>query len=113
MSGQDITEFLSTIGGFPPSAGAYPQIFGASFTMVNGKATNIKVQGSPINLSKTYRFSINSYNAVGGDGYPVLVNHPGYVETQYIDAEVLKNYLEKHSPIDAEQYLPKQSIKYQ
>jgi len=44
--------------------------------------------------------SINSYNAAGGDGYPVLLNRAGYQETNYTDAEVLQTYLKKHSPIN-------------
>ena len=32
-----------------------------------------------------------------GDGYPKIDSHPGYVNTGFVDAEVLKGYIEKHS----------------
>ena len=48
-----------------------------------------------------------NFNALGGDGYPKLDGLPSYVNTGFIDAEVLKQYIEKHSPLDAAAYEPK------
>ena len=42
-----------------------------------------------------------SFNATGGDGYPRIDNKPGYVNTGFIDAEVLKEFVQKNSPLDA------------
>uniref|UniRef100_UPI000A808DA2 hypothetical protein n=1 Tax=Citrobacter amalonaticus TaxID=35703 RepID=UPI000A808DA2 len=39
-----------------------------------------------------------------GDGYPRIDNKPGYVNTGFIDAEVLKEYIQKNSPLDASAY---------
>ena len=36
------------------------------------KVENVKIQGKPLDLNKTYRISLPSYNAAGGDGYPVM-----------------------------------------
>jgi 5'-nucleotidase/UDP-sugar diphosphatase len=55
-------------------------------------------------LNKTYRFSLNSYNAAGGDGYPNVTKHPSFISTDTIDAEVLKNYFIKNSPVDANKF---------
>ncbi len=53
-----------------------------------------------------------NFNALGGDGYPKLDGLPSYVNTGFIDAEVLKQYIEKHSPLDAAAYEPKGEIVY-
>jgi len=112
MKGDEIKSFLSTVASFPSDAGAYTQFYGVSLTLKNGIAENIKIQNKPLDLNRTYRFSLNSYNAAGGDGYPKLNKHPGYVPTNFIDAEVLKEYLIENSPIDANDYSPKDEIKY-
>ena len=31
-----------------------------------------------------------NFNGIGGDGYPKIDSHPGYVNTGFVDAEVLK-----------------------
>ncbi|PAJ76217.1 bifunctional UDP-sugar hydrolase/5'-nucleotidase [Pseudoalteromonas sp. NBT06-2] len=113
MNGKEIKSFLSTVASFPSDAGAYTQFYGVSLTLKNGVAQNIKIQNKPLNLNRTYRFSLNSYNAAGGDGYPKLNKHPGYVATNFIDAEVLKEFLIKNSPINASDFSPKGEIKYQ
>ena len=51
-----------------------------------------------------------SYNAAGGDGYPVVTKNPTFLNTGFIDAEVLAKYIWKHSQkgvIDASSYDPK------
>jgi 5'-nucleotidase/UDP-sugar diphosphatase len=112
MKGDEIKSFLSTVASFPSDAGAYTQFYGVSLTVKNGIAENIKIQNKPLDLNRTYRFSLNSYNAAGGDGYPKLNKHPGYVPTNFIDAEVLKEFLIQNSPINANEYSPKGEIKY-
>jgi len=112
MKGDEIQSFLSTVASFPSDAGAYTQFYGVSLSLKNGVAQDIKIQNKPLDLNKTYRFSLNSYNAAGGDGYPKLNKHPGYVPTNFIDAEVLKEFFIKNSPINANDYLPNGEIKY-
>ncbi len=107
MLGKELEQYLTTIAKYPPDSGAYTQFYGVSLQSVNGQIKDIRIQGQPIAANKQYRFSINSYNAAGGDGYPKLLEHPGYVATHYIDAEVLKEFISNNSPIDVAQYAPK------
>ena len=53
-----------------------------------------------------YRFTVPSFNAAGGDGYPKLSDHSSYVNTGYVDAEVLKDFIQKNSPIDIANFTP-------
>jgi 5'-nucleotidase/UDP-sugar diphosphatase len=113
MSGHEIEEYLSTIALFSKDSGAYAQFFGVSLTIFNNNISNIKINGEVLNRNKTYRFSVNSYNASGGDGYPMLKNHPKYVETHFTDVEILKEYFLKHSPVDANMFNQDNQIIYQ
>ena len=112
MSGKEILDYLNVVATKPVDSGAYAQFAGISMTVEGNKVSNVKIQGKPLNESQTYRFTVPSFNASGGDGYPKLTNHPGFVNTGFVDAEVLKEYLEANSPVDASKYLPVGDIIY-
>jgi len=112
MTGAEVMDYLNVVGTKPIDSGAYAQFAGISMTVANGKVSNVVIGGKPLDLAKTYRFTVPSYNAAGGDGYPKLNNHPGYVNTGFVDAEVLKEYLESNSPIKVADYAPKGEMVY-
>ena len=112
MSGKEVLDYLNVVATKPVDSGAYAQFAGISMTVEGGKVSNVKIQGKPISQSQTYRFTVPSFNASGGDGYPKLTNHPGFVNTGFVDAEVLKEYLEANSPVDASKYRPMGDIIY-
>ncbi|MDC0611090.1 bifunctional UDP-sugar hydrolase/5'-nucleotidase UshA [Vibrio sp.] len=113
MSGAQILDYLNQVATKPVDSGAYAQFAGISMTVAPGGVSNVMIQRQPIDINKTYRFSIPSYNAAGGDGYPKLTGHSGYVNTGYVDAEVLKDYIENHSPVNPASYEPKGEIVYE
>ena len=78
----------------------------------NKTVTEVKIKGEPLSADKKYRVSVPNYSASGGDGYPNIKSHPTYVDTGFIDADVLKAFFEKHSPIDAAKFEPKGEIIY-
>ena len=84
-----------------------------SFVAKDGKLNDLKIKGEPVDPAKTYRMATLSFNATGGDGYPNIADKPGYVNTGFIDAEVLKEYIEKNSPLDAAAYEPKGEVSWQ
>ncbi|PCK32674.1 bifunctional UDP-sugar hydrolase/5'-nucleotidase UshA [Pseudoalteromonas piscicida] len=97
----DLINYLNTVANFPPDSGAYMQYHHLSFDVIHGKVENVKIAGKPLQRDKTYRMSINSYNASGGDGYPKINHLPEYTATDFTDAQVLKDYIQKNSPIRA------------
>ena len=103
-NGQQILDYFLIVAKFPPDSGAYLQYKNISFNWKNGQILNVKIKGKPIQLNKTYRMSINSYNASGGDGYPTLTDFPAYVASEKTDAEALKNYIKKHTPLNIMDY---------
>jgi 5'-nucleotidase/UDP-sugar diphosphatase len=112
MKGSEIIDYLNVVATKPVDSGAYAQFAGISMRVANGKVSNVKIAGQPIDLNKTYRFTVPSYNAAGGDGYPKLTGHPGHVNTGFVDADVLKSYMQAHSPIDVSLYEPKGEMVY-
>ncbi|EDP57478.1 bifunctional UDP-sugar hydrolase/5'-nucleotidase UshA [Vibrio sp. AND4] len=112
MSGQEVLDYLNVVATKPTDSGAYAQFAGIKMTVENGQVSDVYIGGKQIRLDGQYRFTVPSYNASGGDGYPKINNHPGYVNTGFTDAEVLKGFLESHNPIDVNAYAPSNDIVY-
>lgn len=86
MSGKEVVDYLTAVAQMKPDSGAYPQFANVSFVAKEGKLTDLKIKGEPVDPAKTYRMATLSFNATGGDGYPRIDNKPGYVNTGFIDA---------------------------
>ncbi|WP_413516816.1 bifunctional UDP-sugar hydrolase/5'-nucleotidase UshA [Photobacterium phosphoreum] len=112
MSGKEILDYLHVVATKPADSGSYAQFYGVTMTVANGQVSDVKIGGKPVMMDKTYRFTVPSFNAAGGDGYPKVNKHPGYVNTGFVDAEVLKEFLQNNSPIDVNKYAPKGEIIY-
>lgn len=111
LTADQLTQYLSAVAGKPSGTGAFAQFQGVSLTMKDGKATNILVDGKPLEQGRTYRLATNDYSASGGDGYPKLTDQPSYVNTGYVDADLLVQYIKKHYPINPDDYAPTGAIK--
>ncbi|MEE6801247.1 bifunctional UDP-sugar hydrolase/5'-nucleotidase UshA [Escherichia coli O8:H10] len=113
MTGKEVVDYLTAVAQMKPNSGAYPQFSHVSFTMANGTLNDLKINGEPVDPAKTYRMATLSFNATGGDGYPRLADKPGYVNTGFIDAEVLKQYIQQNSPLDAATLEPQGEVNWQ
>ncbi|MEG8186107.1 bifunctional UDP-sugar hydrolase/5'-nucleotidase [Escherichia marmotae] len=113
MTGKEVIDYLTAVAQMKPDSGAYPQFANVSFVAKDGKLNDLKIKGEAVEPAKTYRMATLNFNATGGDGYPRLDNKPGYVNTGFIDAEVLKGYIQKNSPLDASAYEPKGEVSWQ
>ncbi|SDH50731.1 5'-nucleotidase / UDP-sugar diphosphatase [Vibrio xiamenensis] len=112
MSGAEVMDYLNEVATKPVDSGAYAQFSGISMTVEHGKVNNVFIGGEQLRLDDTYRFTVPSFNAAGGDGYPKITNHPGFVNTGFVDAEVLKDFLETNSPLDVNKFAPAGEIVY-
>lgn len=112
MSGKEVVDYLTAVAQMKPDSGAYPQFANVSFVAKEGKLTDLKIKGEPVDPAKTYRMATLSFNATGGDGYPRIDNKPGYVNTGFIDAEVLKEFIQQNSPLDAAAFTPKSEVSW-
>ncbi len=112
MPGKAVVEYLTAVAQKKPDSGAYPQFANVSFSASGGTLSDLKIKDEPVDPNKTYRMATLSFNATGGDGYPQIDNQPGYVNTGFIDAEVLKQYIQQNSPLDVNTYEPKGEVSW-
>ncbi|MFE8117396.1 bifunctional UDP-sugar hydrolase/5'-nucleotidase UshA [Brenneria goodwinii] len=112
MKGSDVEKYLAVVANKVVDSGAYAQFLNVSLTADGKGVQDVKIKGEPLQADKVYRMSTLNFNAMGGDAYPRIDNLPSYVNTGFIDADVLKQYIEKHSPLDAAAYQPKGEIVY-
>ncbi|EJQ2008489.1 bifunctional UDP-sugar hydrolase/5'-nucleotidase [Cronobacter sakazakii] len=113
MTGKEVLEYLTAVAQKKPDSGAYPQFANVSFTASGGTLNDVKIKGEPVDPAKTYRMATLSFNATGGDGYPPIDKKPGYVNTGFVDAEVLKQYIRQSSPLDVNTFEPKGEVSWQ
>jgi len=110
LSAQELLDYLNASAKMSPGSGAYPQFAGVALEISAGNVSNVRVKGAPLDMGKTYRITVNNFQAAGGDGYPKLVSHPSFVNTGFVDADVLRAFIVAKSPIKAAEFEPGQSV---
>ncbi len=106
LTGAELLDWLAAAARMTPGSGGYPQTDGLQWTVANGALLEARVGGQPIDRGRSYRLAINNFTAIGGDGYPKMAGHPGYVNTGLHDAEVLRAYIAARSPLKLADYAP-------
>ena len=59
----------------------------------------MRIGGLPLDAAKTYRLTLNNFQAGDGDGYPMVTEHPSFVNTAFVDADVVRAYIATHNPL--------------
>ncbi|MCL1126357.1 bifunctional UDP-sugar hydrolase/5'-nucleotidase UshA [Shewanella surugensis] len=111
LTGQEIADYLGTVASFQIGSGAYPQLKGISMT-VDCTANTVDISdinGKGFSLTESYTFTVPSYNAAGGDGYPAL---DAAVMTGYVDADVLYDFFKAQAVIAVADYAPTGDVVY-
>lgn len=106
LTGAEVLNYLAVAAKMSPGSGAFPQFAGIELTVSKGIVTEAKISSALIENTKTYRMAINNFVAAGGDGYPRLNAHPSYVDTGFVDADVLRSFISDRSPLKASDYSP-------
>ena len=106
LTGAELLQWLAAAARMSPGAGGYPQAAGLRMRIEAGELREAHVQGQPIDPRREYRLALNNFTATGGDGYPPLHQHPGYINTGFNDAEVLREYIARRSPMNSADYAP-------
>ena len=108
LTGKETFDYLQEIVFKDKGSGGYPHLAGVTLTYCPASKTiaNVKIKGKPLDPNQTYRFVLPDYIAAGGDGYPVLKNHTGFMKTGFVDADTTKAYFSKHSPVNPADYSP-------
>ncbi|KNF09708.1 bifunctional UDP-sugar hydrolase/5'-nucleotidase periplasmic precursor UshA [Gottschalkia purinilytica] len=84
---------------YPKSKGAFPQVGGLTYTLnlfksKGNRVTNVKVNGVPIDLNKSYKVVTNDFMAAGGDGYTMLEDEKLLLELPALD-EIVIEYIQQ------------------
>ena len=104
LTGAELMPYLQVAANKKAGSGAFAQFAGTTITMNGNSIESATVAGKLVEASKTYRLAINAYMASGGDGYPRLSDHANYVNSGFVDAEVLKDYISSRSPLKASDF---------
>ena len=110
LSGAEVLNYLNAAAKMSSGSGAFAQFAGVQLTITSGSVKDVRIRGAMLNPAASYRLAINNFVAAGGDGYPKLTTHPSYVDTGFVDADVLRNYISARSPLRAADYAPGSSV---
>jgi 5'-nucleotidase/UDP-sugar diphosphatase len=106
LNGAELLKYLEAVAKMTPGSGAFPQTTGVQMVIEGGVLKEAKVGGQPIDPRREYRLALPNFTAAGGDGYPKLSTHPGYVDTGFTDADVLRGFIAAGSPLKAADFTP-------
>ncbi len=110
LTGAEAMAYLNAAAKMSVGSGAFPQFAGINLVITGNAVTSAAIKGVPIDPAKTYRMTVNNFQAAGGDGYPKLTTHKSYVDTGFVDADVLKAYIAAKSPIKAAEFDPGEAV---
>ena len=104
MTGRQLRSYIEDVADM--KGGGLAHFANVKLTMEGDVMTRLLIGGKPIQKDKKYRMAINEYSASGGNNWPDISENPTFVNTGYTDAVVLTDYIKKHSPLKAADYMP-------
>lgn len=110
LKGAEVLQYLNAVSKISVGSGGFAQFAGIRLRIAAGSVTEASIRGAPLDPLKTYRMAVNNFIAAGGDGYPKLTTHPSYVDTGFVDADVLRELITTRSPLKAADYAPADSV---
>lgn len=110
MSGNELLTYLGQVATKTANTGGYAQFGGIKMTVdCQAKSVDIAtIGGKAFDPAATYSFSIPSFSAAGGDGYPKIDT----INAGLVDAGVLKDYIAAKKTILVADYQPAGEVSY-
>ncbi|MEI4956719.1 bifunctional UDP-sugar hydrolase/5'-nucleotidase UshA [Aeromonas caviae] len=110
MSGSELLTYLGQVATKTANTGGYAQFGGIKMTVdCQAKSVDIAtIGGKAFDPAATYSFSIPSFSAAGGDGYPKIDT----INAGLVDAGVLKDYIAAKKTIQVADYQPAGEVSY-
>ena len=105
IKGSDVKAALEHgVNEYPNEKGGFPHTAGMTFTLnaykeVGDRISDIKVNGEPLDLNKTYTVVTNDFMAAGGDGYDMFTAYPIKAEYNTL-MDTLLDYVEKLGTVE-------------
>ena len=110
LTGKEVMDYLNAAAKMSVGSGAFAQFAGINLVITGGTVTSATVKGAPVDPARTYRMVINNFVAAGGDGYPRMTGHKSFVDTGFVDADLLRAYITAKSPIRVADYEPGDAV---
>jgi len=110
LSGREVMDYLAASVKMSPGSGAFAQFAGIRLVIEGGAVKSATIKGQPVDAAKTYKLAINNFIAAGGDGYPKLTAHKSFVDTGFVDADVLRAFITARSPLRVADFAPGDSV---
>jgi len=112
LTGKELIAYLEKAINMEKDTGAFAQISGATIFVSQKKIIRVLIRGEMVSDVKKYKLAIPSYMAAGGDGYPKMSANKGFLDTGFVDADVLKKYISNHSPLKIEDFQLEHNVVY-
>lgn len=106
LTGREVLDYVQAAVQMQPGSGSYAHLRGIEPIVAGDRLLQARIANAFIEPERSYTMVISHFVGVGGDGYPVLSNHPGYVNTGYIEGEALRAFVSARSPIRAADFIP-------
>ena len=106
LTGAEVLDYLGAVAKMSAGSGAFAQFAGVSLSIDGGLIKSVSIRGMPLDPGKTYRMAVNNFVAAGGDGYPKLVAHKSFVDTGFVDADLLRAFIAEQSPLRVADFAP-------
>ncbi len=110
LTGAELLDYLGAAAAMTPGSGGFPQTAGLRMKIEGTVLREARVAGALIDPARRYKLAINNFTALGGDGYPKLKTHPGYVDTGFNDAQVLRSFIAARSPLKVADFAPGDAV---
>jgi 5'-nucleotidase/UDP-sugar diphosphatase len=110
LSGAELMRYLDSAAKIGVGSGAFPQFAGIELEIEKGVGINVHINGRPLEAHGIYRMTLNNFQAAGGDGYPSLRVHPSFINTGYVDADVLREFIAIHTPLHTADFEPGSAV---
>ncbi len=110
LTGAEVLDYLATATSMTPGSGAFAQFAGVRMRIRNNTMSGVEIGGKPLVHTARYRMVVNNFVSAGGDGYPKLTQHPSFVDTGFVDADALREFIATRSPLRASDYAPDNTL---
>lgn len=111
LTGKELKSYFESTLFIMKGTGGFPQISGVEIVAntTTKTITTFKINGSDLDLEKKYSMAIPEFTAAGGDKYPVIA----FRKTGFVDADVLKDFIQTKGSIKAADFAPTGYLKYE
>ncbi len=110
MNGKELMDYLNAAAKMTAGSGAFAQFAGVRLVIQGNAVQSASIKGQSIEPAKTYRLALNNFQANGGDGYPKVNGHPGYVNTGFVDADMMREFISSQKPVRIADYAPGDAV---